>query len=315
MSELSKNVRVKSEGQERSLELLLFKLEGQQYYGINVFKVQEVIPYSHLTQLPAGSPVVRGIATLRGKTIPVFDLSKAIGGPSLPEKPVGYYIILTDYNRSTHGFLVRRVDRIISTHWEEVQPPPKGAGASSYMTAVTIFEKEMIGILDVEKVLHEAMRTSTEVSKALQDHAEEHQLQGHEVMVVDDSTVALNQITKALGQIGLTCITAKDGKIALNMLNDMIAQGISPMERLVMIISDIEMPEMNGYTFTTEIRKSLKLHDIYILLHSSISGGFNSAMVTKCGANHFIQKYNPDDLAHVVMTRIAEFNSRKKQKK
>src|SRR5690606_4368720 len=91
------------------LELLLFRLGGRQLYGINVFKVQEVIHFRQLTRMPGANPLVSGIATLRGVTMPILDLSRAIGGVPLKNPEEGI-IIITEYNRSVHGFLVGSVE-------------------------------------------------------------------------------------------------------------------------------------------------------------------------------------------------------------
>ena len=95
------------------MELLLFRLGGGQLFGINVFKIQEVVPCPSLTALPRARPVVRGITSLRGKTIPIIDLALAVGRPPLP-RSAGAYVIVTEYNRSVQGFMVNAVDRIVN---------------------------------------------------------------------------------------------------------------------------------------------------------------------------------------------------------
>jgi two-component system, chemotaxis family, chemotaxis protein CheV len=282
------------------LELLLFRLDGPQTYGINVFKVQEVIPAQRLTRVPGAHPLVNGIATLRGITMPVMDLSRAVGGPPL-RHPAEARIIITEYNRSVHGFLVRSVERIVNTRWEEVHPRPGGLGRESYVTSITVVDGEMIEILDVEKVLDQVVHASTQVS----DHLARQIPPGRRsVLVVDDSGVARKQITRALEQIGVYCDTASDGLEAMQRLERMLAEGIAVSDHYFMIISDIEMPEMDGYMLTTAVRARPELRDLYILLHSSISGVFNIDMVRKTGANKFIQKYSADDLARAVLERI-----------
>ncbi len=284
------------------LELLLFKLNGQQTFGINVFKVQEVIPYQGTTKVPGAHPLVKGIATLRGITMPVIDLSEAIGAGPLADPSHGR-IIITEYNRSVHGFLIGSVERIINTQWEAVQPRPKGAGRGSYTTAVTLVDGEMVSILDVEKVLDQIVHASTQVSAELLSQRDDIP---RRILVVDDSSTARKQITSALAQLGIECITAPDGKEAMITLEKLLADGVNVEQDFLMIVSDIEMPEMDGYMLTTAVRAHPRLQSIYILLHSSISGVFNTAMVEKTGANLFIQKYSADDLAQAVLARIDE---------
>jgi two-component system chemotaxis response regulator CheV len=289
------------------MELLLFHLNGKQTFGINVFKVQEVIQCPPLTKLPNSNRVVRGVANMRGKTISVMDLSMAIGGTPVDEKDC--YVIITEYNRTTQGFLVNSVDRIINTNWEDILPPPKGSGMVSYLTAVTRVDEELVEIIDVEKVMAEVVGTVAEVSGDLMDSAKMAIPDIKHILVVDDSSVARNQVKRTLEQVGYECSLAKNGREALSMLKDWASEG--PInEQIKLVISDVEMPEMDGYTLTTEVRKDPYLKDIYIMLHTSLSGVFNHAMVEKVGANKFIPKFNADELATGVMEAITDIDSR-----
>ena len=284
------------------LELLLFRLNGPQLYGINVFKVQEVIPYQSLTRIPGAHPLVNGVATLRGVTMSVIDLARAVGSQPMA-KPEDGIIIITEYNRSVHGFLVSAVERIVYTQWEEVLAPPDAAGHHNFVTAITIIDKQMVEILDVEKVLDNIVHASTDVSG---DLAKQAAANGHRVLVVDDSSVARKQISRALEQINIECITATDGQDALDLLERLAAEGHEMGNYFSMIISDIEMPKVDGYMLTTELRKLPDYKETYILLHSSISGEFNVDMVKKTGANKFIQKYSPDELAQAVLEQLSQ---------
>jgi two-component system chemotaxis response regulator CheV len=279
------------------LELLLFRLNGPQLFGINVFKVQEVIAYRNLTRLPGAHPLVEGVATLRGKTMPIIDLSRAVGGPAL-QSPQSGNIIITEYNRSVHGFLVGSVERIVNTQWEKVQSRPGGVGRNSYMTATTLIDKALVEILDVEKVLDQVIHADTRVSDNLVTRSDG---APRNVLVVDDSLVARTQIERALEQIGVQCTTAEDGRQAMDILQGMANDDIDVSRHFIMVISDIEMPKMDGYMLTTAIRGDDRLKSLYVLLHSSISGVFNVDMVKKTGANRFMQKYSADDLASAVL--------------
>lgn len=279
------------------LEILLFRLGYRQLFGINVFKVMEIIPYQRLTKIFGAPSVIKGIATLRGKTMPIIDLAEAIGGPPL-DTPADGKIIITEYNRSTHGFLVRQVDRIVHTDWSNVRPRPGGTGKDSFVTAVTEIDGNLIEILDVEKVLDQVVPANTQVSDNLTQQADSGL---HRIFVVDDSMVARRQITDALAQLGMECDTAQDGKKAIDHLLELQAQGVDVEKHYRMVISDIEMPEMDGYMLTQAIRRTPGLSNLYILLHSSISGVFNQDLVKVTGANKFIQKYSADDLAKTVL--------------
>jgi two-component system chemotaxis response regulator CheV len=136
------------------LELLLFRMKGPQVYGINVFKVKEVLQCPKLTVLPHSHPVVRGVAHLRVGTLAIIDLSMATGGTKVDDI-TNAFVIITEYNLKTQGFLVSGVERIVNMNWGDIHPPPKGTGRDHYLTAVTEVEGKLVEIIDVEKVLAE----------------------------------------------------------------------------------------------------------------------------------------------------------------
>jgi two-component system chemotaxis response regulator CheV len=288
------------------LELLLFRLAGRQRYGINVFKVQEVITCPPLTDVPGSHPVVCGIANMRGETITVMDLSMAIGGRSLGN-PQERFIVITEYNRKIQGFLVGSVDRIINVNWEEILPPPKGVTDESYMTAVTRIDNELVEIIDVEKVLKEVIGYNEEISEGVVDAKIKERV--HHVLVADDSSVARKQIKKVLDELGVETTLCIDGKDAWRQLKEWQAEGKNLKEWLPLIISDVEMPEMDGYALTTAIRKDPELCELHVILHTSLSGVFNQAMIEKVGANKFLAKFEPDELTITVQNRLLEHMS------
>ncbi len=290
------------------MELLMFHLGDEQRFGINVFKVQEVIHCPPLTRIPKAHPVIRGIADIRGKTLPVIDLAMVIGKPAL-DNPEDGFIIVTEYNTKIQGYLVSSVDRIINMNWAEILPPPKGMTSASYLTAVTRVDEKFVGILDVEKILADLCGTTVEVSDSLADEGRQLKKEDMFILVADDSAVARKQISRPLEQMGIEYVMAKNGREALECLKDWAANDPVRLEHLIMVISDIEMPEMDGYTFTAEVRKDGTLRDLYILLHSSLSGVFNKAMVEKVGANQFIAKYDPDILTQVVLERLKSIDA------
>jgi len=298
----SVNQRTQLVGQNR-LELLLFKLGDVQVYGINVFKVKEVLQCPPLSHLPKSHDVVCGVAHIRGGTIPIMDLSLATGNAPLQDIE-SKFVIITEYNMKTQGFLVNNVERIINMNWEMIQPPPKGTGSEHYLTAVTKQDGKLIEIIDVEKILSEVAPIEESFDQGLITEEVTKQAQASEVLIADDSKIARKQITKTLEQIGVTVTAMNDGKEAYDHLVQLLDDGINPKEKYAMIISDIEMPEMDGYTLTTAIRSHEQLKDIYIVLHTSLSGVFNKAMVQKVGANDFLAKFQPDNLAQVVISKI-----------
>ncbi len=286
------------------LELLLFRLEGKQRYGINVFKVQEVIRCPKLTHMPKADRKVVGVAHLRNRTIPVMDLGLAISNQPIKDRE-NSFVIVTEYNRFIQGFLVATVDRITNMNWKDILPPPKGSGSSSYLTAVTHVDKEMVEIIDVERVFADIMGHNEDVSSNVMDSASEMNTEKpRHVLVVDDSSVARNQVKRVLEKVGIECTLANDGQAGLEVLQKWADEGTPVNEKIALVISDIEMPRMDGYTLTTKIRKDPRLDGLYVMLHTSLSGVFNNSMVEKVGANHFIPKFKPNELAHTVINII-----------
>jgi len=288
---------------ENRLELLLFGLGGRQKFGINVFKVQEVIQCPALTIIPHSHRIVRGIANMRGKTIPIMDLAMAIGRKPI-ELTGEQYIIISEYNRTTQGFLVYNVDRIVNLNWKEIMAPPNGVGKNNYMTAVTKIEEKLVEIIDVEKVLAEIV--GMEINVAEDSAVDSGEATKIKLLVADDSLVARKQVKATLDKVGLECDLAKNGAEALKMLQAAVADGKPISDTYDVMISDIEMPEMDGYTLTTEVRADDRLKSLPIMLHTSLSGTFNSNMVKKVGADKFVAKFDAGELAREVKLLLAE---------
>lgn len=299
----SVNQRTQLVGQNR-LELLLFRLNGQQLYGINVFKVREVLQCPKLTVMPKSNPVVRGVANIRGATIPIIDLGMATGAKALERGVVDTFVIITEYNTKIQGFLVHSVERIVNMNWEEIHPPPKGTGRDHYLTAVTRVDNQLVEIIDVEKILAEVAPTSESISVGVVDEETQAKALTLRVLTVDDSSVARKQVTRCLQTVGVEVVALNDGRQALDYLLRMVEEGKKPEEEFLMMISDIEMPEMDGYTLTSAIRNDPRMQKIHIILHTSLSGVFNQAMVKKVGADDFLAKFRPDELAARVVDRI-----------
>ena len=294
----SVNQRTQLVGQNR-LELLLFRLNGRQRFGINVFKVREVLQCPALTSMPKLNPLVRGVAHIRGQTISVIDLSMATGGRKIEDLKTAF-IVIAEYNRSVQGFLVGAVERIINTNWDAIMPPPQGTGRASYLTAVTEVEGELVEILDVEKILNEISPLNTEVSQEVASTLNTDGFKDKIIFIADDSSVARNQVKRALTTLGLEIEMAKNGLEALKRLKEIAAETGDVTDKVGVLVSDIEMPEMDGYTLTAEIKNTPELQKLHVVLHTSLSGVFNQAMVKKVGADDFIAKFHPDELASAV---------------
>ena len=296
--------RTKLVGENR-LELLLFKLIGRQTFAINVFKVQEVLNLPNLTEMPQRHPCISGVTHFRGQTVPVINLSQAIGMRPLDVNKESI-IIVTEYNRSDQAFLVGGIEQIVNMTWEEIMPPPKAAGRAHYLTAITRHQNEIVEIIDVEKILSEISPYSTDVSDDLLENNLISRVEGKFILVVDDSPVAIAQAVGTLEKLGLKTVTATNGLMAHNLLKGWAEESKEKLDECFMVLTDAEMPEMDGYRLTTEIRKDERLKDFYVVMHTSLSGNFNKAMAERVGCNKLLSKFQPDELAEAVLSYIKE---------
>ncbi len=295
------------------MELLLFTIKGKQLFGINVFKVREVIRTPNISPVPKSDPRIVGVADIRGQTMPMIDLAKALDLEAIaPENYSKSLTIVTEFNSSVQGFLVEDVDRIVHLRWEDILAPPASLMGVNYLTGITRAQNQIVEIVDVEKVLIEVSGETTELSE---EYIAKHKsiTDGHSYFVLgaDDSVVARSLLKGVLDRLGVNNKIVNNGKEALDFLKkwaDEAEEGHADKvsKRVLMVISDIEMPEMDGYTLTTSIRKDDRLKDLYVVLNSSLSGGFNDTLTEKVGANVFLSKWHSDQVAETIVARIKE---------
>ena len=289
---------------DNRLELLLFHLGSKQQFGINVLKVKEILDCPSLNQLPNSHQSVCGVANLRGESLSIIDLSKAIGKKSYHEKEnegCTGSVIVTEFNRTMQGFLVERVDRIIVREWKDILPPSGTLGATSYMTGVTDVDGQLVQILDVENILGSVSPTEIDIVAANVDISEV--VQGT-VLIVDDSALARKQTAETMDAINLPYITATNGKEALELLKKCNVDADDDSKLIAMVVSDIEMPEMDGYSLTESIRKEAGLENMYVLLHTSLNGAINIEKAKQAGANDMLTKFIPEELMDKIVTGL-----------
>lgn len=287
------------------LELLMFKLHTNQLFAINVFKVQEVLRLPKLTSLPGHHPHVVGVAHLRGQAVSVINLAQAVGMPPLEPTPESN-LIVTEYNSTVQAFLVGSVERIVNLNWEDIMPPPRTSGRQHYLTAITRMEDRIIEIIDVEKVLAEINPYSIALDPSQLEEEIVKAAQGMEILMVDDSPTAITQVRQTLEPLGILLHTATNGKKGLQQLQAWADAGEDVPNKLLMLITDAEMPEMDGYSLTTAVREDKRLTDTFVVLHTSMSGNFNKAMVQKVGCDDFLSKFQPKLLAELVERRVRD---------
>ncbi|MBF8162673.1 chemotaxis protein CheV [Ectopseudomonas hydrolytica] len=289
-----------------ALSLLLFRLHSGRLLGINLLKVNEIIPCPSLTKLPNRHPHVRGIATLRGSALTVIDLARAIGERGVSSEDEGC-LIVTEVSRSRQGLHVKSVERIVQCSTRDVRPPPAAAGNRAFITGVTQIDGAIVQILDIEKVLHDIAPALDQAPiEGLLESNDQQLLQGRRVLLVDDSQVALQQTLNVLRQLGLDCTAVRSAQAALEQLHD-YQQAEMPFELLV---SDIEMPEMDGYNLVREIRRSADIAATYVLLHTSLDSTMNTEKARSVGANAVLTKFSSVDLTQALLDAFRQMDGR-----
>jgi two-component system chemotaxis response regulator CheV len=295
----SVDARTKLAGSNR-MEILLFSLGTQEIFGINVFKVREVSRTPFITKAPNMPIGVEGLISLRGNVIPVLALAKVMGIAE-PGEPLGNSMMVTEYSKRTLGFLVHEVDRIIRVDWDKVRAPDNVTSSShNFITAITeLQDGKLVSILDVETIL------ASTFGEAVVGQI--HPLEGaHDVTVffVDDSSVARKKIAETLDKLGVKHKHALNGLEAWTRLEGMAGHAqqrrLSLRDEVSLILVDAEMPEMDGYVLTRNIKLDARFEGIPVVMHSSLSSEANRAMGKSVGVDAYVAKFDADVLAETL---------------
>ena len=313
MSELLKSIdaRTKLAGTNK-LEILMFSLGKdmrsgrEETFGINVFKVREVMRIPSITRAPEMPAAVEGMVSLRGVLVPVIDLAKYIGITTECKPEI---MIVTEYNGHTQGFLVRAVDNILRLDWSEMRVPPAmlAAEMGGLVTAITeLKDQRLVMMMDVEKVLSETGHFDSDemLFKNVMPLGKE-----RTVFFADDSTVARSQITRTLDAMQVKHISAINGRQAWQELSKMAdhadAAQIPLKKMLQVILTDVEMPEMDGYMLTRKIKADKRFTGIPVVMHSSLSSSANQQLGKAVGVDEYVPKFEPNKLAQT-LTRLLD---------
>ena len=290
------DARTKLAGSNR-MEILLFSLGTSEIFGINVFKVREVSSTPFITRAPNMPSGVEGLISLRGNVIPVLSLAKVLGLEKGTEG-LGNSMMVTEYSKRTLGFLVESVDRIIRVEWDKVRQPENMAGVSqSYITAITeLSDGKLVSILDVETILAQTFGEAVVGNIAPLEKVGE-----ANVFFVDDSAVARKKIVEVLDKLGARHKHAQNGLEAWTRLDSMAAHAQQQKKRLAdevdLILVDAEMPEMDGYVLTRNIKGDARFDGIPVVMHSSLSSEANRSMGKAVGVDAYVAKFDAEILA------------------
>jgi two-component system chemotaxis response regulator CheV len=281
------------------MELLLFKVGSKATYGINVFKVKEVMRQVDITSTPDAHEFIAGMASLRGQLVPVVNLVAMCGNPPLTTPPV---MIVTEFSHTTQAFLVESVETIIRVSWSDIRQPPNMLSNGSKITGVTeLADGRLASILDVEQMLH-TLSGKSDIIDVPDTVTVDHSLPDDiRIFFADDSAFARAQLQQILDKLGLKTEFAINGRDAWNKLDAIAtmaeATGRKVSDSIPIIITDIEMPEMDGFMLTRNIKADPRFHGVKVLVHSSMSESSNRTKGLAMGADGFLAKFNPTDVA------------------
>ena len=312
MSELLKSIdaRTKLAGTNK-LEILLFTLGTnsrtgrRETFGINVFKVREVMRTPPITAAPEMPPSVEGMVSLRGALVPVVDLARYTRIDT--DTPRGIMIV-TEYAGHTQGFLVEGVDTILRLDWSQMKVPPEMlvAEMGGLVTAVTeLADGRLVMMMDVEKVLSE---TTNYDEEAVYRNIKPLNKPDLTVFFADDSVVARKQITRTLDAMNVKHVGAINGREAWNELEKVAAYALASGQQVTdlvsLVLTDVEMPEMDGYILTKKIKSDPRFVGVPVIMHSSLSGMSNQQLGKSVGVDEYVAKFEPQKLSETLARRL-----------
>ncbi|MFP1725414.1 chemotaxis protein [Lonsdalea quercina] len=299
-------------------ELLLFRLGGSELqggkselFGINVFKLREIVPMPSLTKAVGMKPPMMGMVNIRGQVIPVIDLPAVAG--CKPETGLNI-LLVTEYARSTQAFAVESVDDIVRLDWSQVLTAEAGVG-SSYITSIARLDSDkesnnLALVLDVEQILHDMIPVDRDIQIDDMENKAFPIKPGSVAIVAEDSKVARSLLEQGLelmqipGQMHITGQEAWN-KIQL-MAKQAQAENVPISDKIAFVLTDLEMPEMDGFTLTRHIKGDPYLKHIPVIIHSSLSGSANEDHVRKVGADAYVAKFEINELAAAVQSVLVK---------
>ncbi len=318
MNTLSKSARVtdRATSNTTNLELLLFSLgtnldtKRNECYGLNVFKIKEILMAPPISATPGQPSYIEGITSLRGNLLPVLNLSKFLNIPTEDEQK---HLIVAEFNNKVQGFLVASVETIHRIPWDSLNTPPEMISSEQHGFVSGVAEKQdgdltkLIMILDVERILHEVIG---------EEHSEEEYTRitkvakPKKIFFVDDSAIARKQIEKTLISVGTEYEYEVNGKKALDKLKHLAdtldAHGERVSDHIGVILTDIEMPEMDGFAFTKAIKADPRFSGVPIIMHSSLTGATNEQTGRSAGADDYLVKFEPTIMAQKLHTYLSK---------
>lgn len=288
-------------------ELMLFRLgqapgsERRELFGINVFKVREIMVMPKITGIANAPPHVLGVANIRGQIIPVIDLPAVVG--CQPQRGLNI-LMVTEYARTTQAFAVEEVDEIVRLDWANVLAAEGNGG--NLVTSIAKLDGDtdksrLVQVLDVEQILRNVMPTTQQTISSEAVGSTVQLPTGSIVLAADDSPVARMMLEQGLSAMGVTYVMTKTGQEAWERLQaietEAAAEGRCAQDKVALVLTDLEMPVMDGFTLTRHIKQDARFKSIPVVIHSSLTGTTNEAHVSAVGADAYVAKFEASELA------------------
>ncbi|WP_025916952.1 chemotaxis protein [Herminiimonas sp. CN] len=298
-------------------ELLLFRLgeaanaDRSELFGINVFKVREILAMPTITSVAGATPHMLGVANIRGQIIPVIDLPGIIG--CTPKSGLNI-LLVTEYARSTQAFAVEGVEEIVRLDWSQVLSA-ESSMVGGMVTSIARLDGDIDGtrlaqVLDVEQILLDVMPSSQQEADPGTIGPKLALPPGSMILAADDSQMARTLIEHGLEAMGAPFIMTKTGKEAwerLQVIADAaLAEGKTVHDKIALVLTDLEMPEMDGFTLTRKIKQDARFKSIPVIIHSSLTGSTNEEHVRSVGADAYVAKFVAEELATTIRRVLAQ---------
>lgn len=297
-------------------ELLLFKLgispdqHREELFGINVFKLSEIMPMVPLVKAAGMRPPLLGMIDVRGRIIPVIDLPSIVG---LTPKTGLNILLITEYARSIQAFAVESVEDIVRLDWNQVLTAETSVGNSYTLSLARLDADDMDGsrlaqVLDVEQILFDFVPGASASGDSQMEATRFKFKPGSVAIVADDSKVARTLLETSLNSMGIPFDMHITGLSAWNKIKDLAQQAqtecVPLSDKISFVLTDLEMPEMDGFTLTRLVRANDSMKNLPVVIHSSLSGNANEEHVRKVGADAYVAKFEVNELADAIQMSL-----------
>ncbi|MHA2939642.1 chemotaxis protein [Vibrio sp. RC27] len=292
----------------QSQGMLMFTLNSQRHhFAMGTLKIREIISFLPMTQIPYSHQHVIGTVTVRNKTIPVIDMAAAIGFRRIdPSEYKNCYLIVTDCMRKVVAFMVRTIEKIVECDWRSIEPSPDTAGHNVFVTGITRYQEKLIQLLDVELLLSKIYPQEESTKRAILSDVDREKLKPFNIMLVDDSSIARKQLSDALEFINIPYCVCNNGLEALEKMKELSQMG----QGIDILVSDIEMPGLDGYELAFEVQNDAMINNAYTILHTSLSSEICVDRAKQVGAQDALEKFNAHELVHAMLKGAEKLNTK-----